>query len=227
MGDLRTACAFGEPLPRAFYLQNTLTVARALLNCVLVHDSPEGLLAGRIAETEAYLHNDPACHAYRGQTPRCATMFGPPGHAYIYLTYGMYFCFNAVTAPHGVAEAVLIRALEPLTGVELMRQNRSLSEREPKQAHTHSEAGTEAARVRLGRALCGGPGKLCQAMGLTRALDGADLTAGERLWIAAGDSNERPLDPADIVATPRIGISQGVEFPWRFYRRGERFISRK
>ncbi len=222
MPDAQMAAEFRAPLPREFYLQETLSVARALLNCVLVHNSPEGLTAGRIAETEAYVQDDPASHAFRGRTPRTATMFGPPGHAYIYLTYGMHFCFNAVTAPEGIAEAVLIRALEPLRGRELMRRRRSLLEREPDE---NSTPDADRERIREGRFLCGGPGRLCQAMGLNRALNGHDLTRDTVLWIAA--SRVGPPDPDSIVTTPRIGISQGVDSPWRFYLRGDPYISRK
>lgn len=219
------ARGFGPPLPRAFYLQDTLTVARSLLNATLIHASPAGLLAGRIAETEAYLRDDPASHAYRRRTKRNETMWGAAGHAYIYLTYGMHYCFNAVTAPEGCAEAVLIRAVEPRAGVELMRRLRGLSvgeAAETGQAFALPPVGTDAS-VRLARALCGGPGKLCQAFGLDSTLDGIDLTTGERLWIAASSA---PPGPAQIVATPRIGISQAVEQPWRFTMRGDRYTSR-
>ncbi len=212
-------------LPRAFYLQDTLTVARALLNCYLIHDDPEGLLVGRISETEAYTQDDPACHAYRGQTPRNAVMFGPAGHAYVYLTYGMYHCFNAVTAPTGCPEAVLIRAVEPCCGLELMGRRRGLHEEAPGAAIVTEEA-AQRRRVRRGRALCGGPGRLCQAFGLDRVLSGTDLTQQSRLWIAPSKLSVRPADPEAIVATPRIGISQAVELPWRFTLRGDPYVSR-
>ena len=221
--------ALYPPLPRDFYLQDTLAAARALLNCLLIYDSPAGTLVGRITETEGYTRDDPACHAYRGETVRNAAMFGPPGHAYIYLSYGIHYCFNAVTAPAGTAEAVLIRALEPLAGMELMRSNRGLPE-------TAEQTSTELtqlqpARIRLTRGLflCGGPGKLCRAYGLDRTLDGDDLTNAGRFWIA-----KPPLElgiaapyPEQIVATTRIGITRGAELPWRYYLRGETYISRK
>ncbi|HZT41346.1 MAG TPA: DNA-3-methyladenine glycosylase [Chthonomonadaceae bacterium] len=210
--------SYGPPLPLAFYLQDTLVVAQALLGCILIHASPEGLTAGRISETEAYRSDDPASHAFRGQTARNATMFGPPGHAYIYLTYGMHYCLNAVTAPEGVAEAVLLRAVEPLAGVELMRRRRGLSE-------MGANPNDEKARIRLGRALCGGPGKLCQAFGLDRTLNGCDLTVPARLWIASA-GEKKPEEASRIVATPRIGITQAVDRLWRFTLRGDLYTSR-
>jgi DNA-3-methyladenine glycosylase len=212
--------AFGEPLPRDFYLQDTVAAARALLNCILIHSGPDGLTAGRISETEAYTRDDPASHAYRGQTARNATMFGPPGHAYIYLTYGMHHCLNAVTAPEGIAEAVLIRAVEPLVGLERMRRRRGLSSKIEAMADIR-------ARIREGVTLCGGPGKLCQAFGLSRDQNGSDLTAPTHLWIAPPPAGNGLPDPEAIVATPRIGISQGRERLWRFTLRGDPYLSRR
>lgn len=221
MSEDGSAERFGPPLPVTFYLQDTLKAAKALLGCTLVHADPEGLLAGRITETEAYTRDDPASHAFRGQTTRNAPMFGPPGRAYIYLAYGMYPCFNAVTAPEGAGEAVLIRALEPLTGVELMQRRRGLSEEGSPPSPAPDD---DRARVRLGCLLCGGPGKLCQALGLDRPLNGCDLTTPARLWIARADAVP---EPGRIVATPRIGISQGADLPWRFYMRDNPYLSRK
>jgi len=217
---------FGAPLPRDFYLQDTVAAARALINCVLIYAGPDGLTAGRISETEAYTRDDPACHAYRRRTARNETMFGPPGHAYIYFTYGMHHCFNAVTAPEGIAEAVLVRAVEPLAGLELMRQRRGLSSKAGMPGR-HPATETERARMREGVALCGGPGRLCQAFGLSRAQNGSDLTEAASLWIAPPRAAVGPPDPEAVVATRRIGISQGVERPWRFYLRNDPYISRR
>ncbi|HAH87598.1 MAG TPA: DNA-3-methyladenine glycosylase [Armatimonadetes bacterium] len=188
-----------KTLRREFYLQDTVDVARGLLGKVLVHKTAECILAGRIVETEAYLMDDPACHASRGITPRNAPMFGPPGHAYIYFTYGMHFCMNAVTAPEGVGEAVLIRAVQPLLGIDLMMERRG---------------------TRVITNLASGPGKLCQAFGLGREQGGLDLTEGP-LVIEEGE------DVTEIITTTRVGIRLAAEKPWRFYQAGSRFISRK
>ncbi len=217
----------GPPLPRDFYLQETLTVARGLLGCVLVHCADDGLLAGRISETEAYRYDDPASHAYRGRTRRNATLFGPPGHAYIYFTYGMHYCLNAVTESEGVGAGVLIRALEPLIGMERMALRRGLTEQ------SVSGGDDRARQVRYARALTAGPGRLCSAFGLDRRLDGVDLTTGEVLWIAepipnrkARTSEARNIETPEVVASPRIGISRGIDLLWRFTLRDDPYVSR-
>ena len=189
-------------LPRAFYARDTVLVARELLGHVLVHDTSEGLAAGRIVETEAYLQGDPACHASRGMTPRNRVMFGPPGHAYVYIIYGMYHCFNVVTAREGVGEAVLIRALEPLEGIPLMQARR----------------GKEKLKD-----LCRGPAMLAQAMGISRNNNGEDMVVGGRLVVCRGEA----VGEDDLVTTTRVGISQGAELPLRFYIKGNNYISRK
>jgi DNA-3-methyladenine glycosylase len=188
-----------QTLPREFYSRDTLRVARELLGKTLVHDTERGRIAGMIVETEAYTSNDPACHACSGITPRNAVMFGEPGHAYVYFTYGMYFCFNAVTAPQGTGEAVLVRAVEPLEGIDLMIENR----------------GTEVETN-----LTSGPGKLCMAFGLKRDHNGLDLTAGS-LTIMNGER------PSEIAETTRIGIRVGADLPWRFYIPNNPHVSRK
>lgn len=211
------------PLPREFYLQDTVSTAQQLLNCVLLRDTPDGLLAGRISETEAYTCDDPACHAYRGVTQRNQTMFGAPGHAYVYLIYGAYFCVNAVTAPEGIAEAVLIRAVEPLLGWELMAHGRGLTAL----TTAETEELSFSKRIAWGRALCGGPGKVCQAFGISRIQDGNALTQANALWIAPPTPPLSLPEPSDLIATPRIGITQGVDRLWRFYLNNEKYISRK
>lgn len=177
-------------LTRDFYLQDTLTVAQGCLGKILIYESESGRVSGRIVETEAYTTGDPACHACRGLTKRNAAMFGPPGHAYVYFTYGFHFCLNFVTQPSGVAEAVLIRALEPLEGIETMRSNRGKS---------------------APRDLCSGPGKLTQALGIDISLNNADLL-GDTLYVL-----DDAADIGEIIARPRIGIRQATDLPWRFY----------
>lgn len=190
-------------LPSHFYDHGTTAVAQALLGKLLVHETPAGILAGRIVETEAYLADDPACHAHGGKkTPRTEVMFGAPGTAYIYLIYGMHNCFNVVTGAEGTGEAVLIRALEPVCGIELMQVWRN-------QSALHN--------------LCSGPGKLVNAMGITRALNALSLMEPP-LYLAEPVAKPEKFN---IVTTTRIGISKGADLLLRFYVKDSLFISRK
>jgi DNA-3-methyladenine glycosylase len=184
-------------LPHAFYDRPVVEVARALLGCVLRH----GSAAGVIVETEAYHHTEPACHAFVGLTPRTSTLFGPPGRAYVYRSYGIHACFNAVCEPEGVGAAVLVRALEPLEGVDEMRARRGLQREED---------------------LCSGPGKLTQALGITLEMNGADLATGP-IDIEAPPPGWEEVQP--LVGT-RIGITKAAELPWRFCVAGSRSVSR-
>ncbi len=192
-----------NPLPRAFYARSAVEVAPDLLGKVLVREIEGRRLTGRIVEVEAYLGSeDAASHAFRGPTPRNRSMFGPPGHAYVYLIYGMHHCLNIVTGPEGDGQAVLIRALEPLEGIEIMRARRG---------------GVPDRR------LTNGPGKLCQALGIDKRLDGHDLCLGETLWLEAG---RPPAEP--ICAGPRVGVrgdDLALNRPWRFYLKGNLFLS--
>ncbi len=188
---------WGCKLPRSFYARSTVEVARALLGKVVVH----GATAGIIVETEAYLGGeDLAAHSARGQNERTRVIFGPPGHAYIYLIYGMYECLNLVAERDGRPGCVLIRALEPVAGVALMRARR----------------GT---RPKLEQ-LANGPGKLTLALGITRALNGADVTRGPLVVREATCADE-----IGIEVTPRIGITRSAELPLRFVMAGNRFVS--
>jgi len=192
---------FIDPLPPFFYDREVTSVARDLIGCLLTHRSPEGLTAGVIIETEAYHQSERACHAFRGQTPRNAPLFGPPGRSYVYFTYGMHWCFNAVTGPEGEAAAVLIRAVEPLAGLELMRARR----------------GREALRD-----LCRGPARLTQAFGISREQNELCLHSS-RLRIHP----RTPLHlPAGIEVSPRIGVRAAKDLLWRFTLIGSRFLSR-
>ena len=193
-----------RPLPRSFYRRPTLHVARALLGKVIVHRTPAGVISGRIVETEAYLGaTDPASHAYHGKTGRNSVMFSIGGTLYVYFTYGMHHCANVVTGDEGKAGAVLIRGVEPLDGVELMRHHRGFDE------------------GRKMRDLTNGPAKFCQAFGIERALNGTDL-CGERLFVAEAPA----VMPKMRGASSRIGITAGKEKQWRFFIKGNEFVSR-
>ncbi len=189
-------------LPPSSYRRNVVEVARSLLGAVLAHYSDEGFTAGIIVETEAYRgSDDPACHAARGKTPRNYVMFGPPGRAYVYFIYGNHYCFNVVTGTEGQGEAVLIRALEPLDGLELMRKRRGMG---------HKIIN-----------LTSGPGKLCAAMGISREHNGITVLAPP-LFIASGIG----VEDARVAVSTRIGIKQGRDIPWRFYLKENAFVSR-
>ena len=192
-------------LPCEFYDREPPLVARELLGKLMLRRSPEGLCVGRIVETEAYLSvNDPSCHAAKGKTRRNEAMFGPPGHAYVYMIHAKW-CFNAVTEAEHCGSAVLVRALEPLLGIELMQVRRN------------TDTLLDLAR---------GPARLCQALAIAGEMDGWDLTRGQSLWLA--DDNSSTDDSAmdeSIIATPRIGISQATELPLRFCYADNRFVS--
>ena len=186
-------------LERAFYERPTVDVARALLGQVLVSVASEGRAAGQIVETEAYLGaDDPASHAARLRKGRVEAMWGEPGIAYVYRSYGIHAMLNVVTEPVGETGAVLIRALEPAIGIDLMRARRGVDDE---------------------RLLCSGPGKLCQALGIGLDMHGTDLVTSDRLWISPRQA------PRDVSTSGRIGISRGQAHPWRFWTTGNPHVS--
>jgi DNA-3-methyladenine glycosylase len=225
-GDGRTGAGWGRIIDRAFYRRDPREVAPELLNKLLVRrpdsgdggsDGADGGSAagggaggiggadrvGRIVEVEAYCGAaDPGSHAYRGETPRNRTMFGPPGGLYVYFTYGMHWCANAVCGDEGEGLAVLLRAAAPVAGVEAMFAARPKARRE--------------------RDLCSGPAKLCQAFGLDRAFDGADLVAGDQGVVICDDGTPPPAHP---FRTTRIGLTSGAEHPWRWCVAGDPHVS--
>jgi DNA-3-methyladenine glycosylase len=186
-------------LPRSFYERAAEQVSKDLLGKVLARSVEGTTLRGRIVEVEAYSgQSDPGSHAFRGPTPRNRVMFGPAGYTYVYISYGMHACMNVVTDPDNVAGAVLIRALEPLDGIPIMEERR---------------------RGRPPGELSNGPGKLCQALGITRAQNGTDLE-GEEIWIEDDGFRAEP-----IATSTRVGLSNGRELPLRFFLPGNTFVS--
>ena len=204
-----------------FYQQHdTLTLSQLLLGCELVHESPEGISAGIIVETEGYITGDPACHAYRRPTPRNAAMFGPAGTLYVYQIYNHYHCINVVSGPENVGEAVLIRALQPTQGIDLMAMRRNEAFKtgfERYRNNTIDPTTTDGFRN-----LCNGPGKLVISLGISRS-------AHNFSSLTTGSVTIRPavLTNFEQVTTTRIGITQGVDLPYRYYVRGNRYVSRK
>jgi DNA-3-methyladenine glycosylase len=197
-----------RPLPREFYEPSAKVVAKRLLGHWLVRRMEEGVAGGPIVEAEAYIKGDPGCHAFIGMTNRNRVMFGEPGHAYIYLIYGFYNCFNTVCRPKGEAEAVLVRGIEAEFGVEWMKRNRPM------------EKATE---------LTSGPGKICVALKMDRSLDGADLCDAESEVFVAENPDvkafRRRLGP--VVTTTRIGLTLAADWPLRFYLEKSAFVSKK
>jgi DNA-3-methyladenine glycosylase len=211
-------------IPREFFARPSVEVAPDLLGCVLEHETPDGLVAVELTEVEAYAgRSDPASHAYRGKTQRNAVMFGPPGHAYVYFTYGMHFCVNMVClGEEGSASAVLLRAGAIIAGEDLARTRRT---RGPVPAGPIPAGPIPEGRARIAsRDLARGPARLCQALAIDRSLDGADVcVAGSALRVRAGAGN--PARSATIVTGPRVGVSSAAEIPWRFWYEGDPTVS--
>ena len=190
-------------LDKAFYAQDTIHLAKALLGKILVHNSIEGITSGIIVEVEAYKGKlDPASHTFRGETKRNKIMFGEAGHAYIYFTYGMHYCFNVTAGPIGIGEGILIRALEPIEGIDLMKNRRRKSNLKD---------------------LCNGPAKLVQAMGIMKNMYGEDLTKGSLIIC----KNNKSSNYIEIIETTRVGIKEGSDLLFRFYIKNNNFISKK
>jgi DNA-3-methyladenine glycosylase len=184
----------GRPLTRAFFSRSVLEVAPDLIGAILLVDG----VGGRLVEVEAYRQTDPAAHSFNGPTPRNAVMFGPPGFVYVYRSYGIHWCLNFVCEPKGSASAVLIRAIEPTAGLSIMKRRR----------------GTDDERL-----LCSGPGRVCEALGITHAQNGLALNAPPFKLIARDG-------PGEVVAGPRIGLTKAVDKPWRYGLKGSRFLSK-
>ncbi|MEO8291060.1 MAG: DNA-3-methyladenine glycosylase [Gaiellaceae bacterium] len=189
-----TSSSSSSVLGKGFFARSVHDVAPDLVGCTLLVDG----VGGRIVEVEAYDHEDPASHGFRGETPRNRSMFGPPGHAYVYRSYGIHWCLNLVCEGEGVAAAVLLRALEPTHGLEVMEARRGVGDP---------------------RLLCSGPGRLCQALAVSGEHDGAPLDRGPFAF-------HFPETTVEVVSGPRIGITRAAELPWRYGVERSRFVSR-
>jgi len=191
-------------LPQRFFARSALDVARDLIGCAFLFDG----VGGRIVETEAYREDDPPCHGYRGRTSRNTALFGPPGHLYVYFTYGMHFCANVVCERDGAAAGVLLRALEPRQGIQRMTERRGAVARRPD--------GAVAERL-----LCGGPARLAQALGIGREHNGLAVWREPLAFLGRSPGDDRM-----VVATPRIGVGGDIK-PWRFVDARSAFLSRR
>lgn len=194
-----------KKLPRSFYLRPTLTVAKDLLGKLFVRRVRNKFIIGKVVEVEAYCEGDPASHSYRGKTKRNSVMFWEGGHLYVYFTYGMHFCANVVTEQEGIGEAVLIRSVEPIEGIEIMKKNRGLKANET-----------------VERTLTNGPAKLCKAFGITRKHNGVDLLNDE-IFLAEG----KKIPTRSVGTSTRIGIKKGTEKTWRFYLKESPFVTKQ
>ncbi|MGH2567980.1 MAG: DNA-3-methyladenine glycosylase [Bacteroidota bacterium] len=207
-----------KPLPRSFYLRPTVQVAKDLLGKFIVRKLKSKTLIGKIVETEAYCEGDPASHSYRGKTKRNDVMFWQGGHLYVYFTYGMHFCANVVTREEGIGEAVLIRAVEPMEGIDVMMRNKQRRGG----AGAKGRSKTSPLRRRSpAPLLTNGPAKFCQAFGIGRKENGTDLL-GDKVFIANGER----IPASKIGRSTRIGIRNGKEMKWRFFVKGSRWVSR-
>jgi DNA-3-methyladenine glycosylase len=221
----------GPVLPRDFFGRPAQEVAPALLGCVLSHDTPAGAVAVLVTETEAYAGTaDAASHAFRGRTARTAVMFGQPGHAYVYFTYGMHFCVNLVCLPEGTASAVLLRAGQVIEGAALAAERRMAAARGSgvgRGGTAGQGSGTGSGRAAgtgiRARDLARGPARLCQALGIDRALDGADVCDPDSALRVSGPV--LAVTAADVHRGPRVGVSRAAEVPWRFWIAGDPTVS--
>ncbi|MCX6745151.1 MAG: DNA-3-methyladenine glycosylase [Candidatus Parcubacteria bacterium] len=212
-------------LIRKFYQQNTFELAQALLGKYLVRKCANNVLIGKIVETEAYYGpNDKASHASRGKTERTKIMFDQPGLAYIYLVYGMYYCFNIVTEAKDFPAAILIRALEPVKGIKQMYKNRQCH---GEHSRTMTPTGHPSTKLRMTKSLANGPAKLCQALKIDKQLNGTNLITSTKLYLA--ENPQGKITPSQIQCAKRIGIDYAGSYKhkfWRYYLKDNKFISK-